>query len=1156
MTNSQQVTPYKVGGTLELTDIYVVRPADEELYQGLKAGEFCAVLNSRQQGKSSLAIHTWAKLKQDNIACIVIDLMKVVEKDITADQFYSGICQNLVSNFKLSINRRQWWRERNDLSSLQRFSEFIEEVLLAEVRQPVVICFDEINTVIKLPFKDDFFKLIRTCYNQRAQNSDYKRLTFALFGVAAPWDLISDNTQTPFNIGREIELHGFVGDDATVATLAQGFSGKIIESPAEMIKAILCWTGGQPFLTQRLCQLVANAETIPKNKLQEWVAKFVKTRIIDRWGADDPQEHFKTIRERLLTEDARIVRRLGIYRQILQEGAVAADKSQEQMDLRLTGLVVKQEDKLVAYNPIYQEVFNLSWVEGQLAELRPYNATMQEWIKSGRKPEYLLRGQDLERVMEWKQGKNLSPEDTEYIDTSLLESLKEYKENVAEIRKIAKDFAKIDPLAEQAIQKFKNGKGEIEALLLAMEAGKALYTYVRDNCPISEYPTIKPLSSLYFILNQIKERNQIRHQSSVWSVSFSPDGQYLATGSLDGTARLWDLQGNQVAEFSGHQSSVLSVSFSPDGQYLATGSDDRTARLWDRKGNQVAEFSGHQGWVMSVSFSPDGQYLATGSSDSTARLWDLNHLPNPPLLRGGNGGVVFSGHQDSVWSVSFSPNGQYLATASHDRTARLWDMQGNQVAEFSGHQGWVWSVSFSADGQYLATGSSDSTARLWDMQGNQVAEFSGHQDSVRSVSFSLNGQYLATGSVDRTARLWDRKGNQLVEFSGHQFSVTSVSFSPDGQYLATGSSDSTARLWDLNGNQVAEFSGHQGWVWSVSFSPDGQYLATGSRDKTARLWDRKGKQVAEFSGHQGWVRSVSVSPDSQYLATGSDERTARLWDLNGNQVAEFSGHQDSVTSVSFSPDGQYLATASRDRTARLWDLNGNQVAEFSGHQSSVTSVSFSPDGQYLATVSDDRTARLWDLQGNQVAEFSGHQDRINSVSFSPDGQYLATVSDDQTARLWDLNGNQLAKFSGHQKSVRSVSFSADGQYLATGSDDGTARLWDLQGNQLAEFSGHQDWVRSVSFSPDGQYLATGSLDRTARLWDLQGNQLAKFSGHQDSVNSVSFSPDGQYLATGSSDRTARLWRVESLAELLARGYDWLQDYLATHPEAAARLKGR
>ena len=911
MNKPEQKKKYKFGGTLELNDIYVVRKADEELYQGLKAGDFCAVLNSRQQGKSSLAIRTWNRLKKENIACTVIDLMKVVETNITAEQFYSGICQILARDFKLSINRRQWWRERNDISSLQRFSEFIEEVLLAKIEQQVVICFDEINTVINLPFKDDFFKLIRTCYNQRALNPNYKRLTFALFGVAAPWDLISDNTQTPFNIGREIELQGFQADEATVKTLAQGLSGEISNCPAEIIKAIIQWTGGQPFLSQRVCQLLVNCyETGQKNNYQEWVATLVNNKIIDRWTADDPQEHFKTIRERLLTEDLRIVRRLGLYRQILQMGELAADKSQEQMDLRLTGLVVKKGDRLVPYNRIYQKVFNLSWVEAQLAELRPYFVTMQEWLKSGRKAEYLLRGEELYRAIEWKQGKNLSTEDTEYIDASLLDNLKLYQENVAEIRKIVKDFTKIDPLAEQAIQQFKEGRGEIEALLLAMEAGQALYTYVIDDCPISEYPTIKPFQALYFILNRIKEQNQFSgHRDSVRSPSLSPNGEYLATGSHDGTARLWDLNnppnpmallrgGNGGVVFSGDQFSVTSVSFSPNGKYLATGSVDRTARLWDLKGNQLIKFSGHQDWVTSVSFSPNGEYLATGSYDRTARLWDLKGYLTPPnpmaLVRGGNEGVVFSGHQHWVSSVSFSPNGEYLATGSYDRTARLWDLKGNQVAEFSGHQSLVTSVSFSPNGQYLATGSGDRTARLWDLNnppnpmalvrgGNRGILFSGHQHWVTSVSFSPNGQYLATGSRDRIVRLWDLKGNQVAEFSGHQDLVTSVSFSSNGEYLATGSYDRTARLWDLKGNQVAEFSGDQDLVTSVSFSPNGEYLATGSRDRKVRLWRVESLKLKELlaRGYYWLEDYLATHPEAEARLKGRYGREGSVGSVGG-----------------------------------------------------------------------------------------------------------------------------------------------------------------------------------------------------------------------------------------------------------------------------------
>jgi WD40 repeat protein len=525
-------------------------------------------------------------------------------------------------------------------------------------------------------------------------------------------------------------------------------------------------------------------------------------------------------------------------------------------------------------------------------------------------------------------------------------------------------------------------------------------------------------------------------------------------------------------------------------------------------------FQGHEKSIFSVSFSSDGQYLATASEDSTARLWDLQ----------GNQLVVFQGHQGRIMSISFSPNRQYLATASEDSTARLWDLQGNQLVVFQGHQHGVNGVSFSPDGQYLATASGDNTARLWDLQGNQLIEFQSHENWVRSISFSPAGQYVATASGDYTARLWDLQGNQLVKFIGHHWEVTSVSFSPNGQYLATGSLDGTARLWNLQGNQLKTFRGHRGRVRSVSFSPDGQYLATGSDEGIARLWDLQGNQLDEFKGHEARVNSVSFSPDGQCLATASGDCTVRLWNLHGKQLVTFQGHQRGVTSLSFSPDGEYLVTASSDGTAKLWNLQGNQLSEFKGHAGWVRSVSFSPDGQYIATASSDGTTILWDLLGNQVAKFKGHRGGIRSVSFSPDGQYLATASDDgTTARVWDWQGNQVVELRGHISGVLSVSFSPDGHYLATTSYDETAKLWNLQGEQLTEFKGHTSLVCSVSFSPDGQYLVTTSFDRTAKLWDWQGNQLSEFKGHASWVTSASFSPDGEYLATASDDGTIRLW---------------------------------
>ncbi|WP_293336662.1 hypothetical protein [Microcoleus sp. CAWBG58] len=367
------------------------------------------------------------------------------------------------------------------------------------------------------------------------------------------------------------------------------------------------------------------------------------------------------------------------------------------------------------------------------------------------------------------------------------------REEVRVVDKQLKNVKKIRQLersSSDVLTKFKSSNvQQIETLIEIVKIGEELNNIdsIKD-----EFLTDTPIA-LSRILENIQERNRLTgHKDVVASVSFSPDGQYIATGSWDTTARLWDLKGHLVQEFRGHTDQVLSVSFSPDGQHIATGASDKTARLWDLKGNTLQEFKEHKDVVVSVSFSPDGKSIATSSGDRTARLWDLK----------GNLLQMFVGHQAEVVSIRFHPDGKRIGTASGDGTARLWDFQGNLLQQFKGHKDRVISVSFSPDGEYIATASSDKSARLWDLQGNFLKEFREHQhqDSVYDVTFSPNSTYLATASADSIARLWDLQGNLLHKFKGHQDTVLKLNFSPDNKYLATASADKTARLWEVRNN--------------------------------------------------------------------------------------------------------------------------------------------------------------------------------------------------------------------------------------------------------------------------------------------------------------------------------------------------------------------
>lgn len=435
-TELQSVYEYQVGGSLPLeAPSYVTRQADADLYRGVKAGQFCYVLNSRQTGKSSLRVRTMQRLHAEGISCAAVDLTAIGNQNIPPDQWYAGVIYTLASGFNLleQVDIGTWWRDREFLPPVQRLSEFIREVLLRELPQYLAIFVDEIDSVLGLNFPiNDFFSLIRSCYNNRANQPEYNRLTWILVGVATPFDLTKSTLETTlFNIGYAIELMGFRPHE--LQPLAQGLL-EITPNPDAVIQEVLNWTGGQPFLTQKLCKLILQESEVrsqelgeflrgslsnihnEKSQVAEWIENLVRSHLLENWEVTDEPEHLRTIRNRLLKSGSRILRLLGLYREILQQGEVAATDSAEQVELRLSGLVFKQDGKLKVYNRIYQSVFNLSWVEETLANWRPYSSSLLAWEASNRKNEtYLLGGQILQDALAWTTGKCLSERDEQFL---------------------------------------------------------------------------------------------------------------------------------------------------------------------------------------------------------------------------------------------------------------------------------------------------------------------------------------------------------------------------------------------------------------------------------------------------------------------------------------------------------------------------------------------------------------------------------------------------------------------------------------------------------------------------------------------------------------------------------------------------------------------
>ena len=428
MTSSSNF--YQLGASLPVdAKSYVRRLADEEFYQKLRSGKFCYVLNSRQMGKSSLRVQTMQRLQSEGTVCAALDLTGIGKHKVTLSQWYGGIVYGLVESCQLEDNFdfdwQTWWQNKQSiLDPVTCLRLFIEEVLLEKIQQPIVIFVDEIDRVLSQDFSlDDFFALIRFFQNQRVDNPIFERLTFALLGVATPSDLITDKTQTPFNIGEGIELHGFSIEEAK--PLIKGLEGNV-SNPQLVMKEILDWTGGQPFLTQKLCQFMVE-ESFKDNPRN--VKEVVESRIIENWESQDDPEHLRTIRDRILSHGQRASYLLELYQRLREKGEIASNNSVEFSELQLSGLVVKIQEKLRVYNRIYQQIFDESWIETQLKNLRPYAENFRVWVDSGGSDESrLLRGKALQEAEDWAKDKSLGYQDKQYLAAS---QEKEIQEKIA-----------------------------------------------------------------------------------------------------------------------------------------------------------------------------------------------------------------------------------------------------------------------------------------------------------------------------------------------------------------------------------------------------------------------------------------------------------------------------------------------------------------------------------------------------------------------------------------------------------------------------------------------------------------------------------------------------------------------------------------------------
>jgi WD40 repeat protein/transcriptional regulator with XRE-family HTH domain len=541
-------------------------------------------------------------------------------------------------------------------------------------------------------------------------------------------------------------------------------------------------------------------------------------------------------------------------------------------------------------------------------------------------------------------------------------------------------------------------------------------------------------------------------------IAYSPDGKLLAACDSN-QLKIYDpTSGELRMALSGHEKDVISVTFSRDGKYLATGSVDTTVRIWDASsGRLIRVLKGQSAEVGGLVFSPDGKLLLTSSEDGTLIVWDVE-----------TGKLLRSFPDFTVYKVSFSPDGTRLAVATFNGL-KVWKYALNSAEPISLEESEaILTISdggsgiFSPDGKWLAalslSAASGNAVKLWNANtGQELLTMVGHTAWVAGLAFSPDGKRLASTSLDGTVRIWSLTpgGETVAVLAPPAGYGNRVDYNPNGQELATNGGDGTATIWNAEtGEARLIVTGHDAEVMNMAFSPDGKRFATASLDATAIVWDSiTGKKLLTLSGHEAGVRDIAFSLDGSLIATGGFDKTARIWDATtGVELRKITGHEGIVPGVAFSPDGARLATASTDGTARIWEVKtGNLIFTLVGHASGVVDIAFSPDGKKMATASGDATAKIWDATtGKELLTLTGHSAELRSVAFSPDGNLLATGSTDNAAKIWDVEtGQELLTLPGSQGGVYGVAFSPlDGSQLAVASNDGVVRIFTLEIDNL------------------------------------------------------------------------------------------------------------
>ncbi len=582
-------------------------------------------------------------------------------------------------------------------------------------------------------------------------------------------------------------------------------------------------------------------------------------------------------------------------------------------------------------------------------------------------------------------------------------------------------------------------------------------------------------------------------------LAYSPNSESLAIGISNVVSIRSTEDTTEQLRLTGHTGDVFALAWSPDGSLLASSaSNDTLIRLWNpSSGEQVRVLEGHESWIRSVTFSPDGKLLASASVDLTIRLWNV---ADGTLL------TTLNGHSDWPGSVAFAPDGRTLASTGRDGTVRLWNVAtGRQVPAFEFQNAdnpvtetpfTTTGLAFSSDGDSLAVGSYDGSVFLLDARtGEQQRKLVGHESVIvlRAIVFTPDDKNVISASFDGTIRTWDvATGNEIGQFEGHQLRVSGLSITPDGRRLASISGEEgQVMVWDVATRQkITELPIGQGIITGLSYSLDGRALGLTGYTGAVRIhaFDEGRDQI--LIGSSGLPQSTAFLQNNR-IVTLTDQDTVMIGG-SGGQSRELRGLEGKPAAVVVNRTGSLIVVGSQTGGMSVWDAEGQKLQAFQSGLPQASTIAISDDGRYIAIGGSAQMSQIevWDgYSGTLLHTLVGPRDGVTALTFQPGGTLLAAADFNGEMLVWDASDGRilhLINANEDQERFTALTFSPDGSMIVGGALNGDAVFWNAtDGVEVARVSVSLQPILALAFSPSGQQLAASVRNESASVYTLE-----------------------------------------------------------------------